>query len=77
MTRRNQFFKQYFDHSADPDGETLLKSIRNDFKEMKPIRKKSCISSWFRLRRDNYSRMIMKSQSSVAKELDLRKFIYR
>ena len=43
---------------------------------MKPIKLIHCVES-FLLCRTNYRKMILKSQSSLSKELDLRKFIYR
>lgn len=55
---------------------TLIDSIRKDFQRYKPIKKIS-ILQWIFQCRKNYKKMMNKAKSSLNKELDLGKFIYR
>ena len=62
--------------SNDVDEEQLLRNIKSDFQVMEPIRKLSYFRTWFTCQ-SKYKKMLLKSESSITKELDLRKFIYR
>lgn len=53
-----------------------MRHIKSDFQKTSPIKKISFFRTWFTCR-SQYKKMLLKSQSSLAKELDLRKFIYR
>lgn len=61
---------------SDFEEENLLRHIKSDFQKTSPIKKISFFRTWFTCR-SQYKKMLLKSQSSLAKELDLRKFIYR
>ena len=74
-TRRKSFFEQHFD-PEDHEGEALMKQIRSDFQVVKPIDKLNFYNTYLCCRRD-YKKMLLKAQSSLDKELDLRKFVYR
>ena len=56
--------------------EKVLLSIKKDFQGMRAIKPQNCFRSYFCCLW-NYKKMLLKSQSSLGKELDLRKFIYR
>ena len=73
--KRLDFIRNFFSMKNLED-KHILSSLKNDFHLMKPIKKISCFRS-FMCCRQNYRKMILKSQSSLTKELDLRKFIYR
>ena len=60
------------------DENILLNNIRHDFQQMMPIKalKMSCFKIVFCCRSRPH-KIMLKSQHSMQKELDLRKFIYR
>ena len=58
------------------DNAGIIGSLRKDFQLMRPIKKITCFVAFFCCRK-NYGKMLLKSQSSITKEMDLRKFIYR
>lgn len=72
---RKSFFNKMY--RSDDEGEVyLLKNLKSDFQIMTPIKKRRfCMT--FCNRGSKYKKMLLKSQSSLNKELDLRKFIYR
>ena len=58
------------------DNTVIIGCLRKDFQLMRPIKKITCFVAFFCCHK-NYSKMLLKSQSSLTKEMDLRKFIYR
>lgn len=77
MTSQNMsIFKSTRNVSCGMETESILKSIRLDFQNMIPIKRVNCYRSFFCCLK-NYRQMLLKSQSKISKELDLRKFIYR
>ena len=60
------------------DENYLLNNIKHDFQQMMPIKalKLSCFKIVFCCRSRPH-KIMLKSQNSMMKELDLRKFIYR
>lgn len=64
------------DKSNASETDNIVQSIRREFQNMKPISKINCCRQTFCCLK-NYKKMLLKSQSALNKELDLRKFIYR
>ena len=60
----------------DPKESAFLKRLRRDFSKMVAIKKLSYCQALFCCKQQ-YKRMMVKSQSDITKELDLRKFILR
>ena len=68
--------KSFYAESNKLDDDSILKSLKKDFQQMKPIKKMPFLRVLLFCRK-NYRKLILKSKSSINKELDLRKFIYR
>lgn len=58
------------------ESQNLLKSMNNDFQVMSSIKKLHFYAVHF-LCLSKYKRMLMKSNSDLSKELDLKKFLHR
>lgn len=56
--------------------KNLLEHIKIDFQNTRPIEKLNFFRTMLTCR-SKYKKMLVKSQSTLEKELDLRKFIYR
>ena len=68
---KNGFMKKFFTSK-----ESLLQSIQVDFKFLQPIQKMLfCFAKFQRSQR--FAKLLSKSQQTLDKELDLRKFIHR
>ena len=58
------------------DDVSVLKSIKNDFQRTKPVKMVN-FCSYLLCYKSKANKIMLKSQSSLAKELDFQKFIVR
>lgn len=74
-TQKESFFNQYF-NAGKKQEEWLVNNMKQNYQGLSPIKKRNYYSALFCCR-TKYKKLMIKSQSSIGKELDLRKFIYR
>ena len=78
--RRCSYVMSNFDPKDKKDKQSLMESLKGEFRAMQPIKWINCLRSCFIrccLCKKDYNKLIEKSQHRVMKELDLKKFISR